>query len=81
VLTLCADIDGLSLHAAVRCGADDRHALEQLCRYITTHLVMSPLEFMQRLTALVPRPVLPVIRFHRVLAPVDGCFPFWGPFR
>jgi hypothetical protein len=23
------------LHAAVRCGADDRQALEQLCRYIT----------------------------------------------
>ena len=83
--TLCADIDGFSLHAAVRCGADDRQALEQLCRYITrpalanervqtnaagqvvlklkspwrdgtTHLVMSPLEFMQRLAALVPRP-------------------------
>ena len=33
--TLCADIDGFSLHAAVRCGADDRQALEQLCRYIT----------------------------------------------
>ena len=61
-------------------GADDRQALEQLCRYITgpalanervqtnaarqvvlklktpwrdgtTHLVMSPLEFMQRLAA------------------------------
>jgi len=32
---LCADIDGFSLHAAVRCGADDRKALEQLCRYIT----------------------------------------------
>jgi hypothetical protein len=31
---LCADVDGFSLHAAVRCGADDRHALEQLCRYI-----------------------------------------------
>jgi Putative transposase len=31
---LCADIDGFSLHAAVRCGADDRQALEQLCRYI-----------------------------------------------
>jgi hypothetical protein len=74
---LCADIDGFSLHAAVRCGADDRQALEQLCRYITrpaladervqtnaagqvvlklkppwrdgtTHLVISPLEFMQR---------------------------------
>jgi hypothetical protein len=25
---------GFSLHASVRCGADDRQALEQLCRYI-----------------------------------------------
>jgi len=32
---LCADIQGFSLHAAVRCGADDRLALEQLCRYTT----------------------------------------------
>ena len=94
--TLCADIDGFSLHAAVRCGADDRQALEQLCRCITrtitrpalaneraqtnvagqvvlklktpwrdgtTHLVMSALEFMQRLAALVPRPRLHLIRF------------------
>ena len=96
--TLCADIDGFSLHAAVGCGADDRQGLEQLCRYITgpalanervqanaagqvvlklktawrdgtTHLVMSPLEFMQRLDALVPRPRLHLIRFHGVLAP------------
>ena len=95
---LFADIDGFSLHAAVRCGADDRQALEQLCRYITrpalanermqtnaagqvvlklktawrdgtTHLVMSPLEFMQWLAALVPRPRLHLIRFHGVLAP------------
>ena len=28
------DVDGSSLHAAVRCAADDRQALEQLCRYI-----------------------------------------------
>ena len=77
---LCADEQGFSLHAAVRCAADDRQALEQLCRYITrpalanervqinsagqvvlrlktpwrdgtTHIVMSPLEFMQRLAA------------------------------
>ena len=96
--TLCADVDGFSLHAVVRSGADDRQALEQLCRYIarpavanervqtnaagqvvlrlktswrdgTTHLVMSPLEFMQRLAALVPRPRLHLIRFHGVLAP------------
>ena len=74
--TLCAGMQGFSLHAAVRCGADDRQGLEQLCRYITrpalanervqtnaagqvvvklktpwrdgtTHLVMSPLEFVQ----------------------------------
>ena len=96
--SLCADIDGFSLHAAVRCGAGDRQALEQLCRYITlpalanervqtnaagqvvlklktpwrdgtTHIVMSPLEFMQRLAPLVPRPRLHLIRFHGVLAP------------
>ena len=82
----------------MRCAADDRDALEQLCRTITrpalanervqtnaagqvvlklktawrdgtTHLVMSPLEFMQRLAALVPRPRLHLIRFHGVLAP------------
>ena len=33
--TLCADVDGFSLHAAVRCGAQDRQTLEQLSRYIT----------------------------------------------
>ena len=33
--TLCADSDGFSLHAAVRCSAEDRQALEQLCRCIT----------------------------------------------
>jgi len=95
---LCADQQGFSLHAAVRCDADERQRLEQLCRYITrpalanervqinsagqvvlklktawcddtTHIVMSPLEFMQRLAALVPRPRLHLIRFHGVLAP------------
>ena len=35
----------------------------------TTHIVMSPLEFMQRLAALGPRPRLHLIRFHGVLAP------------
>jgi len=67
---LCADIDGFSLHAAVRVEAHDRKRLEQLCRYITRPalsderlqlMVMSPLEFMQRLAALVPRPRLHLI--------------------
>jgi hypothetical protein len=35
----------------------------------TTHLVMSPLEFMQRQAALVPRPRLHLNHFHGVLAP------------
>jgi hypothetical protein len=38
----------------------------------TTHLRMTPLEFMQRLAALVPRPRLHLIRFHGVLAPNAG---------
>ena len=95
---LCCDIDGFSLHAAMRVDTHDRKRLEQLCRTVTrpaladervqfndagqvelklktpwrdgtTHLVMSPLEFMQRLAALVPRPRLHLIRFHGVLAP------------
>ena len=95
---LCANAHGFSLHAGVRCAADDRQGLEQLCRYITrpaianerlsvnragqvvlklktawrdgtSHHVMTPLEFMQRLAALVPRPRLHLIRFHGVLAP------------
>jgi len=98
---LCTDAHGFSLHAGVRCGAEQRQELERLCRYITrpaianerlkrdgagnvvlqlkrprhdctTHIVMSPLEFMQRLAALVPRPRLHLIRFHGVLAPNVG---------
>ena len=38
-------------------------------RTAISHLVMSPLEFMQRLAALVPRPRLHLIRFQGVLAP------------
>ena len=35
----------------------------------TTHIILTPMEFMQRLAALVPRPRLHLIRFHGVLAP------------
>jgi hypothetical protein len=35
----------------------------------TTHRVMSPPEFLQRLAALVPGPRLHLIRFHGVLSP------------
>ena len=87
---LCADVDGCSLHAAVRVEANDRKRLEELCRYTTwpalsdvsvqlnaaervelklktpwrdgtTHLEMIPLEIMQRLATLLPRPRLRLI--------------------
>lgn len=45
----------------------------------TTHLVMTPLEFMQRLAALVPRPRLHLIRFHGVLAPNAKLLPLVVP--
>ena len=32
---LRVDQQGFSLHVAVRCDADERQRLEQLCRYIT----------------------------------------------
>jgi Putative transposase len=35
----------------------------------TSHIVMEPLEFLERPAALVPRPRLHLIRFHGVLAP------------
>ena len=89
-LQRCVNEQGFSLHAEVRCGINQRHKLEHLCRSITRPalanerltrnragdvvlqlkspyhdgtppIVMSPLEFMQRLAALVPRPRLPLI--------------------
>ena len=98
-------VSGLTLHAAMRCGADDRQALEQLCRYIkcpaltdqrvqtnaagqvvleletpwrdgTTHLLMSPLEFMQRMSSLEFMQRLAALEFMQRLArwcPRQGC--------
>ena len=95
---LCANADGFSLHAGVRCEANDRQGIEQLCRYITrpaianerlsvnrdgnvvlklktpwrngtTHIALTPMEFMQRLAALLPRPRLHLSCFNGVLAP------------
>ncbi len=31
---LCVDAHGFSLHARVRCGAEQRNELKWLCRYI-----------------------------------------------
>ena len=55
--------------AQVQWRRPSRAATQSAYRDGTTHIVMSPLEFMQRLAALVPRPRLHLIRFHGVLAP------------
>jgi hypothetical protein len=39
------------------------------CRDGTSHLKFTPVEFLQRLAALVPRPRLHLMRFHGMLAP------------
>ena len=54
------------------CSGDVVLQLKSARRDGTTHIRMSPLEFMQRLAALVPRPRLHLIRFHGVLAPNAG---------
>jgi hypothetical protein len=103
---LCADIGGIRLLAALRCGADDRQALEQLCRRFTrpalanermqmntagqvvlklktawrdgtTHLVMSPLEFMQRLAALVPVRICTWSGSMTSWPPTPSCARWW----
>ena len=97
---LCAEIDGFSLHAAVRVRAGDRDRLEHLCRYIarpalsterlslssqgnillrlrrpwsdgTTHIVLQPLAFLERLAALIPRPRAHQLTYHGALAPAS----------
>ena len=55
----------------VPCNAAGRVVLTLKTRWRdgATHLVMSPLEFIQQLAALAPRPRLHLIRFHGGLAP------------
>ena len=59
--------------AKERLGRDDAGnlvlQLKSPWRDGTTHISMSPLEFMQRLAGLVPRPRLHLIRYDGMLAP------------
>jgi hypothetical protein len=95
---LVAEVRGFNRHTAVRVEADERDALERLCRYMArpavaagrvsvlpdgnvayrvrsprggaaTHRLMTPMEFMARLSALVAPPRTPLVRHHGVLAP------------
>ncbi len=58
-------------HERIQCNRAGQVVLQLKSAYQdgTTHIVLSPLQFMQRLAALVPRPRLHLIRFHGVLAP------------
>jgi hypothetical protein len=50
-------------------GSRVSFALKTPWRDGTTHLEMTPVDFLERLAALVPRPRLHLIRFHGILAP------------
>jgi Putative transposase/Transposase zinc-binding domain len=94
----CASHRGFSLHANVRCGAEEREKLEHMVRYIarppvamdrlhrrrdglityrlkkkfrdgTEQLLFSPLELLEKLAALVPRPRAHITRYHGAFAP------------
>ena len=89
---------GASLHAATTVAADDRAALERLCKYVTrpplaagrltkisdellsfrlktpwsngtTAILLSPLELIEKISALVPPPRINQVRYFGVLAP------------
>jgi len=67
----CARSDpGWALHGR-QCGRAGQVVLQLNSPYRdgTTHIVISPLQLMQRLAALVPRPRLHLMRFHGLLAP------------
>jgi Putative transposase len=101
-LERCVNEHGFSLHAG--CGLNQRHKLEQLCRYITrpalanerltrnragdvvlqlkspyhdgtTHIVMSPLEFMQRLAGSSPVHGSISVASTACSRPTPGCVP------
>ena len=46
-----------------------RYTLKTLYRDGTTHIILEPLDFIARLTALVPKPRVNLTRFHGVFAP------------
>jgi len=60
----CAQNNGFSLYADVSCEVNERKKLElkKAFRNGITHVVMSPLELLQKLAALVPRSRLNLIR-------------------
>src|SRR6266481_2121131 len=80
-----AHLEGFDLHANVWVPANDRAGVERLCRYVlrppfelelkrawhdgTRELVFEPLEFLERLAAMTPRPETNLLICHGVLAP------------
>ena len=48
---------------------DKSYKLKKTYQNGTTHVVLSPLDFLSRLSALIPRPKIHLTRFHGVFAP------------
>src|SRR5258706_12248998 len=70
-----AHLDGFDLHGRVALQARDRDRLEHVFRLKqpwhdgTHHLLFEPVELLEKLIALVPRPYTNLIVYHGVLAP------------
>jgi hypothetical protein len=54
---------------SVTANGDLRYCMKTPWKNGTTHVVLSPLDFMSRLAALVPRPRAHLVRFHGLFAP------------
>ena len=69
--SLCFAARGFSLHAATRIDDDEQLTFRLKTPWSdgTTHLLLSPLELIEKLAALVPPRRLNLIRYHGVLAP------------
>ena len=78
---LCVNAHGFSLHAGVRCAADDRQSLEQLCRYITRPAISNERLSINRQGQVVLKlkPVLSASKEPRgATAPATSCLRRWN---
>jgi hypothetical protein len=66
-----AHLEGFDLHANVWVGPNDRARLELKRPWSdgTTHLLFEPVEFLEKLAAVTPRPEINLVLYHGVLAP------------
>jgi len=63
-----AQLDGFDLHANVWVPPNNRK-LKTIWRDGTSHFLFEPIEFLEKLAAVIPRPAVNLLLYHGVLAP------------